>query len=194
VVDPDLTLTVPPHVTAATGVYAMAHCVEAYTNRRAHPAIDLYALEGVRLVGRHLPRAIADGVDGEARAGLALASRYGGYCLEPINTAAGHAVAYPLGTRHHIAHAADRPLRATRGGGDGPGRSATCAFRTSIGRGHAAHGRRCRGGVYMIVMAGRYGCGGTQPTIPIFNSSDLKPGEALRSMEACDWLPTCCNQ
>ncbi|CAH2603159.1 Iron-containing alcohol dehydrogenase [Rhodovastum atsumiense] len=110
VVDPELTLSVPPAVTAATGVDALAHCVEAYTNRRAHPLIDLYALEGVRLVGRFLPRAIADGSDLEARSGLALASLYGGYCLGPVNTAAGHAVAYPLGTRHHIAHGAANAL------------------------------------------------------------------------------------
>jgi alcohol dehydrogenase class IV len=110
VVDPDLTLTVPAAVTAATGVDAMAHCVEAYTSKRAHPTIDLYAMEGVRLVGRYLPRAIADGADREARAGLSLASLYGGYCLGPVNTTAGHAVAYPLGTRHHIAHGAANAL------------------------------------------------------------------------------------
>ncbi|MFP5473623.1 MAG: iron-containing alcohol dehydrogenase, partial [Gammaproteobacteria bacterium] len=102
--DPDLTLTVPPAVTAATGVDAMAHCVEAFTSRKAHPVIDLYALEGIRLVGRFLARAVADGSDREARAGLALASLYGGFCLGPVNTTAGHAVAYPLGTRHHIPH------------------------------------------------------------------------------------------
>jgi alcohol dehydrogenase class IV len=110
VVDPDLTLSVPPLVTAATGVDAMAHCVEAYTSRRAHPLIDIYALEGTRLVGLYLPRAIADGGDREARAGLSLASLYGGYCLGPVNTTAGHAVAYPLGTRHHIAHGAANAL------------------------------------------------------------------------------------
>jgi len=104
IVDPDLTMTVPKEVTAATGVDALAHCVEAYTSRRAHPAIDLYALEGARLVGRYLARAVADGGDREARAGLSLASLYGGYCLGPVNTTAGHAVAYPLGTRHHVAH------------------------------------------------------------------------------------------
>lgn len=103
-VDPDLTMTVPPAVTAATGVDAMAHCVEAFTSRKAHPIIDLYALEGVRLVGRFLARAVADGADREARAGLALASLYGGFCLGPVNTTAGHAVAYPLGARHHVAH------------------------------------------------------------------------------------------
>jgi alcohol dehydrogenase len=47
---------------------------------------------------------VTDGADREARAGLALASLYGGFCLGPVNTTAGHAVAYPLGTRHHIAH------------------------------------------------------------------------------------------
>jgi alcohol dehydrogenase class IV len=104
VVDPDLTATVPPHITAATGVDALAHCVEAYTSRKAHPLIDLYALEGIRLVGRFLQRAVTDGGDREARASLSLASLYGGFCLGPANTTAGHAVAYPLGTRHHIAH------------------------------------------------------------------------------------------
>ncbi|MBB5689062.1 iron-containing alcohol dehydrogenase [Roseomonas alkaliterrae] len=104
VVDPDLTLSVPAAVTAATGVDALAHCTEAFTSRKAHPLIDLYALEGIRLVGRYLPRAVADGSDREARAGLALASLYGGFCLGPVNTTAGHAVAYPLGTRHHVAH------------------------------------------------------------------------------------------
>jgi alcohol dehydrogenase len=104
VVDPDLTLTVPPAVTAATGVDALAHCTEAYTSRKAHPLIDLYALEGIRLVGRFLGRAAGDGSDREARAGLALASLYGGICLGPVNTTAGHAVAYPLGTRHHLPH------------------------------------------------------------------------------------------
>lgn len=104
IVDPDLTMTVPKEITAATGVDALAHCVEAYTSRKAHPTIDLYALEGARLVGRYLKRAVADGDDREARAGLSLASLYGGYCLGPVNTTAGHAVAYPLGTRYHIAH------------------------------------------------------------------------------------------
>ncbi len=104
VVDPDLTMTVPRDVTAATGVDAMAHCTEAFTSRKAHPMIDLYALEGIRLVGRYLRRAVEDGTDAEARAGLALASMYGGFCLGPVNTTAGHAIAYPLGTRHHIPH------------------------------------------------------------------------------------------
>lgn len=110
VIDPGLTFSVPARTTAATGVDAMAHCVEAYTNRRAHPMIDMYAIEGTRLVGRYLARAVADGSDAEARAGLSLASLYGGFCLGPVNTAAGHALAYPLGTRWHVAHGAANAL------------------------------------------------------------------------------------
>lgn len=102
--DPDLTLSVPSAVTAATGIDAMAHCVEAFTSRKSHPLIDSYARMGIALVARHLPRAVANGADAEARAGLLLASYYGGICLGPVNTAAGHALAYPLGTRLKLPH------------------------------------------------------------------------------------------
>jgi alcohol dehydrogenase class IV len=102
--DPALTMTLPPAVTAATGIDAMAHCVEAYTNRKSHPMVDSYALMGMELVSRYLPRAVADGDDAEARAGLLLAAYYGGICLGPVNTAAGHALAYPLGTRLKLPH------------------------------------------------------------------------------------------
>ncbi|MCB1384611.1 MAG: iron-containing alcohol dehydrogenase [Nitratireductor sp.] len=104
IIDPSLTVTVPPFVTAATGVDAMAHCVEAYTSRRSHPIVDAYALQGIQLVGKYLKRAVDDGHDLEARAGLCLAAFYGGVCLGPVNTTAGHAVAYPLGTRHKLPH------------------------------------------------------------------------------------------
>ncbi|MBP2238300.1 alcohol dehydrogenase class IV [Sinorhizobium kostiense] len=104
VLDPELTYSVPPAVTAATGVDAMAHCVEAFTNRRAHPMIDGFARMGFRLVGKYLARAVKDGADTKAREGLMLASYYGGICLGPVNTAAGHAIAYPLGTRLRLPH------------------------------------------------------------------------------------------
>ena len=104
VLDPELTYSVPSAVTAATGVDAMAHCVEAFTNRRAHPMIDGFARMGFRLVGKYLARAVRDGTDTEAREGMMLASYYGGICLGPVNTAAGHAIAYPLGTRLRLPH------------------------------------------------------------------------------------------
>ena len=102
--DPGLTMSVPPAITAATGIDAMAHCVESFTSRKAHPLIDGYARMGIALVARYLPRAVADGGDAEARAGLLLAAYYGGICLGPVNTAAGHALAYPLGTRLKLPH------------------------------------------------------------------------------------------
>lgn len=104
VLDPDLTVSLPPAVTAATGIDALAHCVEAFTSRRAHPIIDAFALHGIRLIGQNLARAVADGRDRSARAAMLLASYCGGICLGPVNTTAGHAVAYPLGTRHHLPH------------------------------------------------------------------------------------------
>lgn len=104
VIDPELAITVPPAVTAETGIDALAHCVEAFTNVRAHPMVDLYAREGMRLIGRYLRRAVEHGADVEARAGLALAALYGGYCLGPVNTAGGHALAYPLSTQHGLPH------------------------------------------------------------------------------------------
>lgn len=104
ILDPELTYSVPSAVTAATGIDALAHCVEAFTNIKAHPLIDGYARLGIRLVGRYLARAVADGTDTEARAGMMLASYYGGVCLGPVNTAAGHALAYPLSTRLKLPH------------------------------------------------------------------------------------------
>ncbi|WMS40922.1 iron-containing alcohol dehydrogenase [Acuticoccus sp. MNP-M23] len=104
VLDPVLTHSVPPAITAATGVDALAHCVEAFTSLKSHDLVDDFARRGMALVGRYLARAVADGSDTEARAGMMLASFYGGVCLGPVNTAAGHALAYPLGTRLGMAH------------------------------------------------------------------------------------------
>ncbi len=104
ILDPELTYSVPSAVTAATGIDAMAHCVEAFTNRKAHPMIDGFARMGFTLVGKYLARAVRDGSDTEAREGMMLASYYGGICLGPVNPAAGHAIAYPLGTRLSLPH------------------------------------------------------------------------------------------
>lgn len=103
-VDPKLTWTVPAKVTADTGMDALTHCIEAYTNKFAHPAVDIYALQGIRLISAHLERAVKNGQDVEAREALALGSLYGGLCLGPVNTAAVHALSYPLGGEFHIPH------------------------------------------------------------------------------------------
>jgi alcohol dehydrogenase class IV len=109
-VDPLLTLGVPAGVTAATGMDALTHCIEAYANRFAHPVIDLYALQGIRLIAAHLPTAVEHGDNVDARTALALGSLYGGMCLGPVNTGAVHALAYPLGGEFHVAHGVSNAL------------------------------------------------------------------------------------
>jgi alcohol dehydrogenase class IV len=103
-VDPLLTVGMPPAVTAATGIDALTHCIEAYANRRAHPLVDAWALEGIRRISRSLPLAVVNGQDLEARSDVSLGSLMGGLCLGPVNTAAVHALAYPLGSEFDVAH------------------------------------------------------------------------------------------
>ena len=103
-VDPKLTWPVPSKVTADTGMDALTHCIEAYTNKFAHPSVDIYALQGIRLIAANLEKAVKDGKDVEAREALAFGSLYGGLCLGPVNTAAVHALSYPLGGEFHIPH------------------------------------------------------------------------------------------
>lgn len=103
-IDPLLTLTVPARITAETGMDALTHCIEAFTNRFAHPVVDRYALTGIELIAANLERAVKDGSDREARTALSLGSYYGGLCLAPVNTAAVHALSYPLGGEYHISH------------------------------------------------------------------------------------------
>ncbi len=101
-IDPLLTIGMPAGITASTGMDALTHCLEAFTNKFAHPVIDLYALEGMRLISQNLVKACAD--DLEARTNVSLGSMYGGMCLGPVNTTAVHALSYPLGSEFKIAH------------------------------------------------------------------------------------------
>lgn len=109
-VDPLLTRSVPPAVTAATGLDALTHCLEAYTNKFAQPFIDIYAYEGMRLIAGGLVRAVKNGNDEEARSQVAMGSLLGGFCLGPVNTAAVHALSYPLGSMFHLPHGLSNAL------------------------------------------------------------------------------------
>lgn len=102
--DPELTWTVPAPVTAATGIDALVHCMEAYANKHAHAVVDVYALEGIRRIGRSMEDAVRNGRDRVARADVMLGALYGGLCLGPVNTAAVHALSYPLGGEYRVAH------------------------------------------------------------------------------------------
>ncbi len=110
IVDPALTLTVPPAVTAATGMDALTHSLEAFTNRFNDKIINNFALEGIALIANNLETAYLDGDNLEAREALALGSLYGGLCLGPVNTALVHAMAYPLGGEFKISHGVSNSL------------------------------------------------------------------------------------
>jgi alcohol dehydrogenase class IV len=109
-VDPLLTVSVPPDITAATGLDALTHCLEAYTNKFAQSFIDVYAFEGMRLIAANLVKAVRDGANEEARAQVAMGSLLGGFCLGPVNTAAVHALSYPLGSMFHLPHGLSNAL------------------------------------------------------------------------------------
>ena len=104
IVDPLLTLSVPPSVTAATGVDALCHAVESFTSSKASPLTDLYALEATRLIGASLRTAVGNGDDLAAREAMARASMYAGVSIANAGTNGVHALAYPLQGQHRITH------------------------------------------------------------------------------------------
>ncbi len=109
-VDPLLTVGVPPHITAFTGIDAFTHCLEAYLNLNAHPVVDEYAIMGMKNIFFNLKKCYDNGNNIEARTAVAIGSVYGGMCLGPVNTAAVHALAYPLGSKYKIAHGLSNAL------------------------------------------------------------------------------------
>ncbi|MEZ0542194.1 iron-containing alcohol dehydrogenase [Fibrella arboris] len=109
-VDPLLTISVPAAITAATGIDALTHCLEAYTNKFAQPYIDMYAYEGMCLIAANIVQAVRNGADEAARTQVAMGSLLGGFCLGPVNTAGVHALSYPLGSLFHLAHGLSNAL------------------------------------------------------------------------------------
>ncbi len=101
--DPELTLDVPPQLTAGAGMDALTHCLEAYCAPRYHPMADGIAVEGIRLVKDYLARAYHDGDDIEARAGMMTAAILGGVASEK-GLGAIHALSHPIGARHDTHH------------------------------------------------------------------------------------------
>ena len=104
IVDPSLTVSMPPKVTAATGMDALCHCLECYTALSATSITDFIAKEGIRLISKSLRRAVYNGNDIEARSDMALGSYYGGMCIANASVTAVHALSFPLGADYHIPH------------------------------------------------------------------------------------------
>ena len=112
ILDPELTLGLPPHVTAATGIDAMVHAIEAYASLNANnnPLSRLLAREALTLMGRSLLAAVRDGTDIAARSEMLLGSMLAGQAFANSPVAAVHALAYPLGGHFHIPHGLSNAL------------------------------------------------------------------------------------
>ncbi|MGR3501646.1 iron-containing alcohol dehydrogenase [Pseudaestuariivita sp.] len=101
--DPELTVGMPKHITAGTGLDAFAHCVEAFCSPHYHPMSQGIALEGMRLVKEYLPRAYDDGTDLEARAQMMSAAAMGATAFQK-GLGAIHALSHPIGAIYHTHH------------------------------------------------------------------------------------------
>ncbi len=111
VLDPDLTLGLPAHITAATGVDAMVHAIEAYASAvKKNPVSDAMAVEALRLLSGSLLKACADGSDKDARGAMLLGASLAGQAFANAPVAAVHALAYPLGGIFHIPHGLSNAL------------------------------------------------------------------------------------
>ncbi len=104
VLDPELSVTLPSGLTAATGIDALVHAVEAATNRNAHAGNDLYAHEAIRLVARHLERAVSAPGDLEARMGMARAAALAGSAIDNCSTAIAHSIGHALASLRPLHH------------------------------------------------------------------------------------------
>lgn len=104
IVDPLLSVSMPPHVTAETGIDALVHAIETYVSLNATPFSDILAIEAIRLIAENLPTAYAKGGNLEARYHMALAASLAGLAFTSGGVGAVHGLAYVLGTEYHLSH------------------------------------------------------------------------------------------
>ncbi len=109
--DAELTVGLPAHITAATGIDAMVHAIEAYTSKlRKNPYSDMLACEALRLLSKHIVTAVEDGHNLEARSAMLHGAMLAGQAFANAPVAAVHALAYPLGGHYHISHGLSNSL------------------------------------------------------------------------------------
>ena len=104
ILDARLIKNLPRKIAAATGVDALAHCIECFTSNKANPFSDMYALEGCDLILNNIERACDDPEAMEEKNRMQIAAYYGGLAITASGTTAVHALSYPLGGKYHIAH------------------------------------------------------------------------------------------
>lgn len=109
--DPELTLGLPPHITAATGIDAMVHAIEAYTSKRLkNPISDMLAIKALHLMAANIETAVKQGNDLNARSDMLLGAMFAGQAFANAPVGAVHALAYPLGGTFHIPHGLSNSL------------------------------------------------------------------------------------
>jgi alcohol dehydrogenase len=104
IVDFELTLSMPPRLTADTGVDALTHAVEAYVSRKANPISDGFALSAIRLIAGNIKQAYRNGSDSRAREAMMLASFHAGMAFSNSSVALVHGMSRPIGAHFHVAH------------------------------------------------------------------------------------------
>jgi alcohol dehydrogenase class IV len=111
ILDPELTLGLPSHVTVATGIDAMVHAIEAYTSKvKKNPMSDQLARQALALLSANIRRVCKDGHDLEARSQMLLGSMLAGMAFANAPVAAVHALAYPIGAIFHVPHGLSNAL------------------------------------------------------------------------------------
>lgn len=104
VIDPQFTMTAPPKITAATGLDALCHAVEAYTSRKAQAMSDTFALSAVKRIFKYLPAAFHDGQNEEARVEMSVAALEAGIAFNNASVTLIHGMSRPIGALFHVAH------------------------------------------------------------------------------------------
>lgn len=104
VVDYELTISAPQSVTAATGMDALTHAVEAYTSRKANPLTDMYAISAIKRIFKYLPKAYKDGENKKAREEMSMAAFEAGVCINNSSVTIVHGMSRPIGALFHVAH------------------------------------------------------------------------------------------
>lgn len=104
ILDARMIKNLPRKIAAATGVDALAHCIECFTSNKANPFSDLYALEGLDLILNNIEKACDDPEAMTEKNRMQIAAYYGGLAITASGTTAVHALSYPLGGKYHIAH------------------------------------------------------------------------------------------
>lgn len=104
VIDSALTITAPPDITAATGMDALTHAIEAYTSRKANTLTDMYALDAIKRIFTYLPAAYRDGSNRKAREEMSIAAYEAGICINNASVTLVHGMSRPIGALFHVPH------------------------------------------------------------------------------------------